>query len=114
MSVWEKIAEEKIREAMAAGEFDDLPGAGKPLDLSEYFSLPETTRLAFSILKNAGFVPREVELLKEIAALRELLAAAGDEERRDALRREIAEVRLQLDIMLERRRRRPPPDRSIG
>lgn len=27
------LAERRIREAMAAGAFDDLPGAGKPLDL---------------------------------------------------------------------------------
>jgi len=30
---FEKIAEEKIQEAIATGEFDDLPGKGKPLDL---------------------------------------------------------------------------------
>jgi hypothetical protein len=32
---WADIAEQRIREAQDRGEFDDLPGAGKPLDLSD-------------------------------------------------------------------------------
>ena len=41
---FEKIAEEKIEEAIAAGEFDNLPGQGKPLDLDAYFATPEQMR----------------------------------------------------------------------
>jgi hypothetical protein len=48
-----RIAELRIRDAMEQGRFDDLPGAGKPLDLEEYFSVPEDMRMAYSILKNA-------------------------------------------------------------
>ncbi len=50
----EKIAEEKIQAAMENGEFDNLPGRGKPVDLREYFNAPAHLRAAFSLLKNAG------------------------------------------------------------
>ena len=49
------LAERKIEEAIERGEFDDLPGAGQPLDLDDLDpSLPEELRLAYRILKNAG------------------------------------------------------------
>jgi len=61
MLALELIAEQKIAEAAAQGEFDDLPGAGKPLDLTDDPLVPEDQRMANRILRNAGFVPREVE-----------------------------------------------------
>ena len=82
---WERIAENRIREAMQQGEFDNLPGAGKPIDLDGYFKLPEHLRVAFSLLKNANCVPVEVELLNEIAALeRRLSGAVNDDQRSTA------------------------------
>jgi len=61
MLTFELIAERKIAEAAAQGEFDELPGAGKPLDLAEDPLVPEDQRMANRILRNAGFAPREVE-----------------------------------------------------
>lgn len=61
MLALELIAERKIADAVARGEFDGLPGAGRPLDLAEDPLVPEDQRMANRILKNAGFVPREVE-----------------------------------------------------
>jgi hypothetical protein len=52
----ESAIEQKIREAMARGEFDNLPGKGKPLDLEAYFNTPEDLRMAYSILKSNDFV----------------------------------------------------------
>jgi hypothetical protein len=55
MLALEIIAERKIKEAIERGEFDDLPGAGRPLDLDDLDpSLPEELRLAYRVLKNAG------------------------------------------------------------
>ena len=34
-------ADEKIKEAIAKGDFDNLPGKGEPLDLDAYFATPE-------------------------------------------------------------------------
>ncbi|HEX9385323.1 MAG TPA: DUF1992 domain-containing protein, partial [Anaerolineales bacterium] len=64
---FDKIVEAIIKEAMERGEFDNLPGKGKPIDLTEYFETPEEVRMANSVLKNAGMTSREVDLLKEIA-----------------------------------------------
>ena len=68
--MFDRIVEAIIKDAMERGDFDNLPGKGKPIDLSEYFETPEEIRLAHSLLKNAGMTSREVDLLKEIARLR--------------------------------------------
>jgi hypothetical protein len=96
MLLFESIAEQKIREAQARGEFDDLPGAGKPLDLEEDPLIPEDVRLAYRILKNAGFVPPEVEAQREIHALEQLLERTeGGEDAARVLRRlELLRVKL--------------------
>ena len=73
-----RIAENRIREAMEQGQFDNLPGAGEPLSLDEYFSTPEDLRMAYSVLKNANCRPMEVELLHEIARLEQAVTAAPD------------------------------------
>ena len=55
MRALEIIAERRIEEAIGRGEFDDLPGAGQPLELADLDpSLPEELRMAYRILKNAG------------------------------------------------------------
>ena len=101
---WERIAENRIREAMQEGEFDNLPGAGKPIDLDGYFKLPEHLRVAYSILKSANCVPAEVDLLNEIAALEQRLQAAP-EAQQPAIRRELSDRRTHLAVVLERARR---------
>lgn len=73
------IAEEKIREAMARGEFDNLPGAGRPLELEDDSMVPQDLRVAYKILKNAGCLPPEIELRKEIVTLRTLLSSIEEE-----------------------------------
>ena len=70
---FEKIVEERIRKAQQEGVFDDLPGAGKPLP-SEDVEIPEDIRLAYKVLKNADFIPPELELRKEIRSMQELLS----------------------------------------
>jgi hypothetical protein len=75
----ERIAEERIREALRRGEFDDLPGQGKPLSLDDDRHLPDDLRLAYKVLKNADCLPPELELKKEIRTAEELLATMNDE-----------------------------------
>src|SRR5262245_50622583 len=101
---FERIAEQKIREAMAEGVFDDLPRKGQ-IDLDEYFQMPGDLRMAMSLLKNAGCLPEEVELLREIAAVDACLART-DHQARIGLERRRADLRLRLDLALERRKRR--------
>ena len=53
MLALEWIAERRIAEAVSQGELDNLPGAGRPLDLEEDALVPEELRMAHRILKNA-------------------------------------------------------------
>jgi len=76
--IFDKIAEERIREAIEHGDFDDLPGKGKPLDLEDDRHLPDDLRLAYKILKNAGCLPQELQLRKEIRTTEALLAGIQD------------------------------------
>ena len=101
-----RVAENRIREAIAHGEFEDLPGAGKPLHLEEYFSTPEDLRMAFSILKNANCAPAEVELLKEVSRLEHLIAETSDAATRQEFQRTLADRNTELAVAFERRSRR--------
>ncbi len=64
---YDEYVEELIREAMERGEFDNLPGAGRPLDLDENPYAGEKA-LSYHLLKSSGFAPQEVELGKEVRA----------------------------------------------
>jgi hypothetical protein len=75
---FEKIVEDRIRKAQKKGEFDNLPGAGKPLDLYNDQHIPEDLRLPYKILKNADCLPPEIELKKEILCTEDLLAGVQD------------------------------------
>jgi hypothetical protein len=75
---FEKIVEERIRDAQQRGEFENLSGAGKPLVLENDSLVPEEIRLAYKILKNADCLPPEIELKKQIVQTEELLAGMED------------------------------------
>jgi hypothetical protein len=102
----DRAIESIIREAMARGEFDNLPGEGKPIDLTDYFNTPEDFRLAYSIMKNAGVLPEEVEILKEIEALNSQLEACTDESQRKQLKKKIEYRKMRVSLLLEGRRAR--------
>jgi hypothetical protein len=102
---FDRLVEAKIQEAMERGEFDNLPGKGKPIDLTEYFETPEEVRLAYSVLKNAGMTAREVDLLQEIAELKQVLGAILDERKKQEIERQIHQKQMEFSLMLERRKR---------
>jgi hypothetical protein len=98
----EKIAEKKIREAIERGEFANLPGAGKPLRLEDDSMIPEDLRVAYKILKNAGCIPPELELRREIITLRDLLRSIEGEEGKIERIKELNYKLLKLNIMAKR------------
>jgi len=102
---FDRIVEAIIKEAMERGEFDDLPGKGKPIDLTEYFETPEDIRMANSVLKNAGMTSREVDLLKEIAELKQVLTAVLDEKKKQEIEQQIQQKQVEFSLMLERQKR---------
>lgn len=94
MSILDQIAEREIRAAEERGELDDLPGAGRPLALDDDSMIPESLRAGYRLLKNAGYVPPELELRREIREVSQLLEAAA--EREDRQQRERAARRLSV------------------
>lgn len=100
------IAEARIREAFEAGEFDDLPGAGRPLDLEGYFATPAAWRMGLSVLRSAGVVPEEVELRREIARLQAVLERLTEVRERAGVAQRIAELEAVYDLKMRRYRGR--------
>jgi hypothetical protein len=101
---FERRAEQKIREAMDAGEFDNLPNAGSTLDLEPYFAMPAHLRMAHSILKSANCLPAEIELLNEVARLETAATNAVGAEEEAGVAAELQQARLRLALALERLR----------
>jgi hypothetical protein len=100
--LFQRIAEQRILEAQRAGAFDNLPGKGKPLKLEDMSWVPEDLRLGYHVLKNAHVLPPEVELLKDVHTLQDLLKHVEDEGERLALAKSIQWKMIRLD-MLKRR-----------
>lgn len=98
-SIIQTIAERKIQEAMAEGSLPDLSHwKDKPLPQDENLAkVAPDLRLAFKLLKNAGYIPEGLVLHKEILHTEELLRHASDEQ--DKLRhlRRISVLRTKME-----------------
>lgn len=82
MDIFRIIAERKITEAMMNGEFDNLAGRGKRLSLDDETWIPEDLRISYRFLKNAGYLPPELELRNEIINLKNLVNTLDDDKER--------------------------------
>jgi Domain of unknown function (DUF1992) len=100
-----KSVDEKIEEAIARGEFDNLPGKGKLLDLDAYFATPEHLRMGYSILKSADIIPEEMELLGQIEGLKRSLDSSASPMEKKALRQQLSEKLTNLNMRMERNRK---------
>lgn len=96
MGLLEQLAEARIREAIAAGDLDALPGRGRPLKLDDDRLVPEELRAGYRLLKNAGYLPPELILRREIADTRALLAAARCEPERSRAQRRLEALEMRL------------------
>lgn len=93
-----KIVEQRILEAQERGEFDNLPGHGKPLHLEDDSNVPEDLRIAYKILKNADCLPPEIQERKEINQMEDLLANMKDEKERFKLIKKINFKIMKLNV----------------
>lgn len=93
----DKLVDRKIEEALARGDFDHLEGRGRPLELGDDALVPAELRLAWRILKNAGYLPEEIALRGEVARVEELLALARSGEERVRAARRLSLLRARLD-----------------
>lgn len=101
------IAEQRIREACEQGVFDSLPGAGKPLELEDDSHIPEDLRMAYKLLKNAGYVPEEVLDRKEAQSIVDALETCGDEQEK------VRQMK-KLEVVLARIKARHPSAPVLG
>lgn len=78
MSIIDDLAEKQILKALENGELDNLPGAGKPLEIDDDSHVPAHLRAGYRILKNAGCLPPELEQRKQALELVDLLESVED------------------------------------
>ncbi|MED1673274.1 DnaJ family domain-containing protein [Pallidibacillus thermolactis] len=104
METW-RIADDKIKKAYEEGEFDNLPGFGKPLELDDDSGIPKNLRMAYRILKNAGYKSEEDnEIRKEIMTIEDLIKSSTNEEERELLVKDLNKKLLQYNALLSKRR----------
>ncbi|AEG60099.1 DUF1992 domain-containing protein [Desulforamulus ruminis] len=103
MDVFRYIAEAKIKQAIHQGEFDHLPGAGKPLELEDLSAVLEELRAGYILLKNAGVLPEEMSLKNEIISLRKLIDCCYDEGEKSSLHVKLNEKLLRFNMLMENR-----------
>ncbi len=82
LTLLEQLAEQRIAEARERGDLDDLSNQGQPIELDDDSMVPPTLRAAYRVLKNAGYLPEEMETRREIRDAEELLRMARNEEER--------------------------------
>ena len=111
MDILAKLAEQKIREAMERGEFDNLSYHGKPLKLDDLTGVPAHLRMGYKILKNAGILPEEMQLKKDIVSLQDLLDACYDATERSTIEKKMNEKILRYNMMIEKRSQRSTEQR---
>lgn len=92
----------KLAQAQRSGELQAAPGYGKPLvPDAGWEQAPVELRMGFKILKDAGFVPPEVELFHQRAKLRETLALADTEGQRNTLATELSVLEQRIALRLD-------------
>jgi len=101
----EQIAAQ-LQESLASGELRQAPSWGKPLALDDGFEeTPVELRMPFKVLKDAGVVPHEVEMFRELARLKAQLHEAGDDAAAArVLRQRVSELQQSIALRLEKLR----------
>ena len=92
----DQLVEARISDAQVRGEFDNLPGAGKALQLVDDALIPEELRVGYRLLKNAGYLPPAVQTRREIAEVEKLLQLVEDATERQSLSRRLRYLLLKL------------------
>ena len=66
MNRWESAIDQAIRKAIEEGEFKNLPGEGKPLDLSDDPNTPADLQLTYKIMHDNDIAPDWVAQGREL------------------------------------------------
>ncbi|PLT31919.1 J-domain-containing protein [Peribacillus deserti] len=105
MDIAHLIAEDKIKRSIEEGEFRKLPGYGRPLVLDDDSAIPESLRMAYKMMKNAGMLEEQEESLrKELMNLEDLISFCYDPEERERLTKQLNEKLYQFGKVIEKRK----------
>lgn len=102
MDILATIAERKISKAIRRGDLDNLALKGQPIRVEDLSDIPEELRMGYKILKNAGILPAELQLNREILTLKDLLESCRDTEERKELKKKLTARQLHYDILMEK------------
>ncbi|HZH59452.1 MAG TPA: DUF1992 domain-containing protein [Metabacillus sp.] len=103
MDLFSIIAEDRIKKAIEEGEFDNLPGQGKPLKLDDMSHIPEELRVAYKVLKNSNMLDDVEKLKKDISSIDDLLLACDDTKESEELKHKKREKQIQIETLMKKR-----------
>jgi len=99
-----RLTDEKIRKAYEDGEFENLPGYGKPLELEDLSNVPPEMRMAYKMMKNAGMM-EERQVRSEIAYLEDLIEGAHSDVEEVRLTQRLNEKQLRLQQLIQKKKK---------
>lgn len=103
MDLFHFVSEDRIKKAYRDGEFENLPGLGKPLEFEDLSAIPEELRMAYRLMKNAGFTEGESQLRQEMMTIEELIKKCDDSTEKASLQHKLNEKLLRYNQLMSKR-----------
>ena len=100
------LTERRIKEAIARGDFKNLPGAGKPFTIEGLYFLPRKLRAAYIVLKNSGYLEETTQGYDRFSPVSKGDLKLRDEDDSIISRQELTEKVINYNIMMDCIRRR--------
>jgi hypothetical protein len=97
------VSEDRIKRAYKDGEFENLPGYGKPLQLDDLSAVPEELRMAYRLLKNSGYSPEENKLRQEVISIEDLIRKCENPEEKEKLNQQLGQKLLKYNKIMSKR-----------
>lgn len=107
MDIFQLLSEDRIKKAYEDGEFSQLPGFGKPLKMEDLSSIPEELRMAYKLLKNAGFTEEESYLRREIITVEDLINKCENPNEKENLQKNLNERLIRINQLMSKRGAKP-------
>jgi Domain of unknown function (DUF1992) len=98
------VSEHRIKKAYEDGEFKQLPGFGKPLNLDDDLGVPQELKMAHRMMKNAGYTSDEMNVKKEMMRIEDLIRACDNDAEKQELEQNLNEKMLKYNSMLSKKR----------